>query len=85
MATASSRDGNTLRDRSTHQLKELNARTDPLGAFGVSVYRPKTDTYSYKDKRTQAEKQGATFRFILVLRDNQQQYIRAEIPKKVQT
>ena len=66
MATATSTpcDGNTLRDGSTHHMKELNGRTAPLGAFAVSVYRAKIDTYKYKRKNV--EKEGQTFRCILV-------------------
>ena len=73
-------DGNTLRDGSTHHMKELNGRTAPLGTFGVSVYRSKIDTYKYK--RNNVEKEGQTFRCILVSTSNQQQYIRAELAKK---
>jgi hypothetical protein len=47
-AASASGDGNTLRDKSTHHLKELNARTAHLGVFAVSVFRPKLDTCQYK-------------------------------------
>ena len=73
-------DGNTLRDGSTHHIKELNGRTAPLGLFAVSVYRARMDTYEYT--RSNVVKQGQTFRCILVSTSNQQQYIRAELAKK---
>ena len=72
--------GNTLRDGSTHHMKELNGRTAPLGAFAVSVYRAKIDTYQYT--RNNVVKQGQTFRCILVSTSSPQQYIRAELGKK---
>ena len=81
-ATSTSCDGNTLRDGSTHHLKELNARTAPLGGFGVSIYRPKMEIYNFTDKRSGVEKTGSSFRCIVVSTSNQQQYIRAELPKK---
>ena len=73
-------DGNTLRDGSTHHIKELNGRTAPLGLFAVSVYRARMDTYEYT--RSNVVKQGKTFRCILVSTSNPQQYIRAELGKK---
>ena len=62
----------------TLSLSELNTRSAPLGAWDISVFQPELRTYTYKDKQRGTEKQGASFRCILVAVDDPHLYLSAQ-------
>ena len=63
-------------------LKELNPRSAPIHAFDVSIFHPVEERYTYKDKKTNEQKSGSTFRCVLVCVDKPEQYTLADLTKK---
>ena len=62
-------------------LKELNPRSAPIHAFDVSIFHPVEERYTYKDKKTNEQKSGSTFRCLLVCVDKLEQYTPADLTK----
>ena len=67
------------------QLNELNQRSAPLASFDVAMFYPRIEDYGYTDKKTKKAKKGATFRCIVVSRENPQQYMVAELAMRAET
>ena len=58
-------------------LKELNTRSAPLGSWDVGVFRAGVHEYTWTDKTTKVQKQGATFQCLLVAANDPETYISA--------
>ena len=63
----------------TQALVELNQRSAPLGVWDVGIFRPSMLRYTYTQKTTGREKQGANFRCTLVSVSDPSQYVNAQI------
>ena len=63
------------------QLAELNQRSAPLASFDIVIHHPRIEDYEYSTK-TGEKKNGASFRCLLVSKDNRDQYLAAESPMR---
>ena len=61
------------------QLAELNHRSASLGSWDVGIFNPGIERWTYTDKKSKSEKEGAAFRCYLVLLTDPSQYVRGEI------
>ena len=75
---AADKDGGVTQP-ATLQLKELNTRSAKLGSWQVGCFQPRIDEWSWREKTTQKEKQGAAFRCLLVPLTDPCQYAVAQV------
>ena len=62
------------------QLAELNQRSAMIGSWHVGIFNPKISEWTFTDKTSKKEKQGAAFRCLLVCLQDHSQYVTREIP-----
>ena len=63
------------------QLAELNQRSAPFASFDIVIHHSRIEDYEYSTK-TGEKKNGASFRCLLVSKDNSDQYLVAECPMR---
>ena len=61
------------------QLADLNQRSASLGSWDVGIFNPGIERWTYIDKKSKSQKEGAAFRCYLVLLSDPRQYVRGEI------
>ena len=61
------------------QLAELNQRSAGLGHWDVGIFKPEIERWTYSDKRTGNQKEGAAFRCYLVDMNDPRQYVGGEM------
>ena len=67
-----------IQSAATLSLRELNTRSARLGLWDIGVFHPELHTWTYQEKGTGKQKQGAAFRCILVAVDDPGLYISAQ-------
>ena len=61
------------------QLVELNQRSASLGSWDVGIFNPGIERWTYTDKKSKSQKEGAAFRCYRVLLSDPSLYVRGAI------